>query len=144
MTSNTEILQNWYDQVWVKGDLDAIDTFFEPDLVASGIVPEMQVGRDDFRDLVTAFLAHVGEVEVKLPITVENGDWVSAFLHVHTARGDNGAPIEVTGQVMARFENGKIVEAYNQFDFVSLFEQLGLFPSDTLPICMTGQRLDWA
>ncbi len=45
---------------------------------------------------------------------------------------------------MARFKGGKMVEAYNQFDFISLFEQLGQLPQDTLPICMTGQQLDWA
>lgn len=142
-TTNAEILKDWYDQVWVHGDIDAIDKFFVPDLVATGIVPEMQMGRDDFQDLVMAFRAHVGDIDVQLPKTVENGDWLAAFLHVNTTRADNGAPIVVTGQVMARFDDGKIVEAYNQFDFVSLFEQLGQLPEDTIPVAMTGQRLDW-
>jgi predicted ester cyclase len=139
-----EFLKSWYEEIWIKGNVDAVDQFFEPESIASGIVPEMQMGRDDFGDLVSAFLMHVENVDVKIPIMVEEGDWLSAFLHVHMQRGDNGAPVEVTGQVMARFANGKIVEAYNQFDFVSLFEQLGQFPEDTIPICMTGQRLDWA
>ncbi|WP_146343937.1 ester cyclase [Phaeobacter marinintestinus] len=144
MTTKTDLLQRWYDEVWVHGNLDAIDKFFVPDLVATGIVPEMQMGRDDFQDLVVAFRAHVGEIDVRLPKTVEHDDWLAAFLHVHTTRADNGAPIEVTGQVMARFEGDQIVEAYNQFDFVSLFEQLGQLPEDTIPICMTGQQLEWA
>lgn len=144
MTSKAEMLQRWYDEVWVRGNLNAIEEFYVPNIVASGIVPEMQVGLDDFRDLVAAFRAHVGEIDVKLPITTEQDDWLSAFLHVHTTRADNGAPIEVTGQVMVRFEDDKIVEAYNQFDFISLFEQLGQLPEDTIPICMTGQQLAWA
>ena len=142
--TKSELLKEWYDRVWVHGDLEAIDQFFDPDTMAEGIIPEMQVGVDDFRDLVTAFRYHVGDIDVKLPKTVENGDWVAAMLHVHTSRADNGAPIEVTGQVMARFKNDKVVEAYNQFDFISLFEQLGQLPEDTLPICMTGQQLAWA
>ncbi|SLN39362.1 SnoaL-like polyketide cyclase [Falsiruegeria litorea R37] len=142
--TKSELLKEWYDRVWVHGDLEAIDQFFDPDTMAEGIIPEMQVGVDDFRDLVTAFRFHVGDIDVKLPKTVENGDWVAAMLHVHTSRADNGAPIEVTGQVMARFKDDKVVEAYNQFDFISLFEQLGQLPEDTLPICMTGQQLSWA
>lgn len=142
--TKSELLKEWYDQVWVHGDLEAIDQFFDPDTMAEGIIPEMQVGVDDFRDLVTAFRYHVGKIDVKLPKTIENGDWVAAMLHVHTSRADNGAPIEVTGQVMARFKDDKVVEAYNQFDFISLFEQLGQLPEDTLPICMTGQQLAWA
>ncbi|WP_372574480.1 ester cyclase [Ruegeria jejuensis] len=142
--TKSDILKQWYDRVWVQGDLDAIDQFFAPETAAEGIIPEMQVGADDFRDLVTAFRFHVGDIRVDMPKTIENGDWVAAILHVNTSRADNGAPIEVTGQVMARFKDDKVVEAYNQFDFVSLFEQLGQFPADTLPVCMTGQQLDWA
>ena len=140
----SQLLKEWYDQVWVHGDLDAIDKFFDPSAMAEGIIPEMQVGPDDFRELVMAFHHHVGEIKVTLPKTIEDDEWVSAILHVHTSRADNGAPIEVTGQVMARFSGDKLVEAYNQFDFISLFEQLGQLPEDSLPICMTGQKLEWA
>lgn len=140
----SQLLKEWYDQVWVHGDLEAIDRFFDPSAMAEGIIPEMQVGPDDFRELVMAFRHHVGDIKVELPKTIEDEEWVSAILHVHTSRADNGAPIEVTGQVMARFAEGKLVEAYNQFDFISLFEQLGQLPEDSLPICMTGQKLEWA
>lgn len=138
------LLKNWYEQVWEQGNVDMIDTFFGADTMAEGLIPEMQVGPDDFREFVSAFRYHLGDIRVELPKIIENGDWLSAILHVHTSRADNGAPIEVTGQTMVRVKDGKIVEAYNQFDLISLFEQLGQMPEDTLPVCMTGQRLDWA
>ncbi len=141
--TNSDILRAWYSEVWEKGNTDAIGQFFAPDTVAKGLIPEMQVGAEDFRDLVMAFRHILGDIKVDLPKTIENDDWVSAILHVSTSRADNGAPLKVTGQVMARFKDQMIVETYNQFDFVSLFEQLGQFPQDTLPVCMTGQRLDW-
>lgn len=142
--SHADILRNWYAEVWENGNTDAIDQFFAPDTMAEGLVPEMQVGADDFRDLVVAFRHVLGDIKVELPKIIEDGDWVSAILHVRTARADNGAPLQATGSVVARFKDGRMVEAYNQFDFISLFEQLGQFPQDTLPVCMTGQRLDWA
>lgn len=142
--TKSELLREWYDQVWVQGNLDAIDQFFDPGAMAEGIIPEMQVGPEDFREMVIAFRHHVGEIKIDIPNMIENDEWVASILHVHTSRADNGAPIEVTGQVMVRFKDNKLVEAYNQFDFISLFEQLGQLPEDTLPICMTGQRLEWA
>ncbi|WP_209596170.1 ester cyclase [Ruegeria sp. HKCCSP351] len=142
--TNSEILRSWYSEVWENGNTEAIDQFFAPETMAEGLIPEMQVGADDFRDLVTAFRHVLGDIKVDLPKIIENGDWVSAILHVQTCRADNGAPLEVTSQVMARFKNNKMVEAYNHFDFISFFEEMGQFPADTLPVCMTGQRLDWA
>ncbi len=142
--TNSDRLRAWYAEVWEQGNTEAIDQFFAPETMAEGLIPEMQVGADDFRDLVSAFRHVLGDIKVELPKIIENGDWVSGILHVRTFRADNGAPLEVTGQVMARFKGDKMVEAYNQFDFISLFEQLGQFPQDTLPVCMTGQRLDWA
>jgi len=141
--TKTELLRRWYEEVWENGNLDVIGDFFDPGTIAQGVVPEMQMGVDDFRDLVMAFQAHVGAFKVDMLKAIEADDWVAAMIRVQTTRADNGAPIEVTGQVMTRFENGKMVEAYNQMDYVTLLEQLGLFPAETLPICMTGQRLDW-
>ncbi|WP_299660152.1 ester cyclase [uncultured Ruegeria sp.] len=142
--TNAEMLRTWYSEVWEQGNTDAIEQFFTPDITTEGLIPEMQMDGDDFRDLVTAFRHILGEITVEMPKIMESGDWVSAFIHLKTFRADNGAPVTATGQVMARFKGEQMVEAYNQFDFVSLFEQLGQFPQDTLPVCMTGQRLDWA
>ncbi len=138
-----ELLQLWYDEIWGKGNLDMIDELFRPDSVATGIMPEMRLGPQDFRDLIFAVRQLVGDIRVSLPIAIEQGDWLSALIMVHTCRNDSGAPMVVTGQVIARFEGERMVETYNQFDFMSFFEQLGQFPPDTLPVCMAGQRLDW-
>ncbi|WP_170760531.1 ester cyclase [Ruegeria lacuscaerulensis] len=142
--SHADVLREWYSEVWENGDTDAIDQYFAPDTMAEGLIPEMQVGADDFRDLVMAFRHILGDIHVELPKIMEDGDWVSAIIHLKTTRADNGAPLEAAGSVIARIRDGRMVEAYNQFDFISLFEQLGQFPQDTLPVCMTGQRLDWA
>ncbi len=140
----SELLQQWYDQVWTNGNLDAIDRLFAPETRANGVIPEFQMDRSDFRDLVAACRQHFGKIRFDLLRTIENGDWLAAALRLRTTRADTGAPIEATGQIMARFQGDRMVETHNHFDFVSLFEQLGQFPPDTLPICLTGQRLTWA
>jgi len=142
--SHADVLREWYSEVWENGNTDAIDQYFAPDTMAEGLIPEMQVGADEFRDLVMAFRHILGDIHVELPKVIEDDDWVSAIIHLKTTRADNGAPLEAAGSVIARIRDGRMVEAYNQFDFISLFEQLGQLPQDTLPVCMTGQRLDWA
>lgn len=142
--SHADLLRNWFAEVWENGKTDVIDQYFAPETMAQGLIPEMQVGADDFKDLVTAFRHVLGDIKVELPKILEDGDWVSAIVHLKTTRADNGAPLQATGSVIARVRDNRVVEVYNQFDFISLFEQLGQFPKDTLPVCMTGQRLDWA
>jgi predicted ester cyclase len=42
------------------------------------------------------------------------------------------SPVEITGMVIVRIENGKIVEAWNNFDFMTLYTQVGLVPKPGL------------
>jgi len=142
--TKTELLQRWFDEVWFRGNLAAIDEMFVPSSEANGILPDMEMGPDEFRELVEVMREHVGDIKVTMHKTIESGDWLAALVRARMTRTDNGAPVEITGQVIARFAGDRMVEAYNQFDMISLFEQLGQFPPHTLPVCMTGQSLTWA
>lgn len=140
----SDILQLWYDEVWSKGNLKAIDEILGEDVVAQGIIPALGVTRDDFSNLVIAIRNLLGPIKVELKQTVEQGDWLAARYVVDTVSDDGGKTVHVSGQVMARFSQGQIVESFYQFDFFSLFQQLGQLPPDSLPVCLTSQRLDWA
>ena len=35
------------------------------------------------------------------------------------------SPVEFTGMTIVRIENGKIVEAWNNFDFMTMYKQIG-------------------
>ncbi len=142
--TNSEILQRWYDEVWTNGNLDAIDEMLGVDVEAQGIIPALGISRREFSDLVEAIRGLLGPIKVELAQTVEQGDWLAARTSIDTEVPETGRPIHVSGHVMARFENGQIVESFYQFDFFSFFEQLGQLPPDSLPICLTGQKLDWA
>ena len=47
----------------------------------------------------------------------------------HTGEGigitPTDKPVEFTGMTMVRVKDGKIVEAWNNFDFMAMFQQLG-------------------
>ncbi|MEQ9693198.1 nuclear transport factor 2 family protein [Shimia sp. SDUM112013] len=136
-----EILSEWYRRVWIEGDLDAIDELFSPDTQAAGLVPEMQVGPDDFRELVPMFLDMVEDPHVSLDKVMEDGDWASALYSMRVTDSATGKPVIGSGQLFARFEGDKMVETYNSFDFMSFFEQVGLLPEQCLALCLTGQKI---
>lgn len=142
--TKTELFKNWCDEVWRKRNLDAIDEFLVPSTVTEGVVPHMEMGPKEFRELAAVVLHHVGPVEPVILHSVEQDDWLAAMFRFETSRADNGAPVEVPGNVFLRFEGDRMVEAYNLLDYLAFFEQLGLMPPDTLTICLTGHRLDWA
>lgn len=139
--TNLEILREWYRRVWLEGDLTAIDEFFATSAGAEGIMADGQVGAEDFRAFVPAILAHVRDPSFEIVRSIETDDWVWAQLSVRAVTAHGLDPITVTGQVACRIEDGRIVEAYNSFDFIPFFEQAGLLPADAFLLLLSGQRL---
>ena len=138
-----EILQSWYDEVWSKGNLDVIDHLLVPNITANGVLTSIGLTREEFRDLVVAVRGLLQSINVTLKQTVEQGDWLAALTEIQAKRDDNGEPVSISSQVMVRFEGNRLAETHYQFDFFTMFEQLGQLPTDSLPICLTGQRLVW-
>jgi ketosteroid isomerase-like protein len=139
--TKAQILQDWFIQVWVNGDLDAIERYLAPDMQAAGVMPDMNLEPEDFRVMVEAMTAQVTDLTFGFEHAIEQGDWVSALMSVKAKAADTGNPIHITGQIMARFEGDKIVEAYNHYDFIALFEQLDRLPEGTVGRCLMGEKI---
>lgn len=139
--ANTDILREWYSRVWEQGDISAIDELFVPDTLAKGIVPDMELGVDELKFLVATIQEMITPPKVRIDKLVEHGDWVAGFMTLQAETLDARTPIEVGAMVFCRFRDGRIVEAYNSFDFVGFFEQLDLLPENTIALCMSGQRI---
>ena len=140
--ANTDILREWYSRVWEQGDISAIDELFVPDTLAKGIVPDMELGVDELKFLVATIQEMITPPKVRIDKLVEQGDWVAGFMTLQAETLDARTPIEVGAMVFCRCRDGRIVEAYNSFDFVGFFEQLDLLPENTIALCMSGQRID--
>lgn len=138
--SNLDMLKNWYNKVWIEGDLDSVDEFFTPDAEAQGMM-DFMVGPEDFKALVAAMLEQIEDIEITFNRVVETGNWVWVQMSAKAKGKLTAADVEVAGQVMCRFANGKIVESYNQLDFLTLFEKLGLLPENTMALCLAGETI---
>lgn len=136
-----ELLREWYRRVWVEADPGAIDDYFAPRAGADGLMPDGQVSAEDFRALVPALLSVVRNLRIEIDRSIETEDWLWAQITVHAIHAQGMEPIRAGGQIMMRIEGTKIVEAYNAFDFITFFEQVGLLPADAFLILLSGERI---
>lgn len=139
--SHLPLLETWYRRVWQEADLSAIDEMFAPDMVEHGLVPGLSVNPEEFRAIVPALLDLVDEPRFTISRSVECDDWLTAVVQLDAVASEHGRPVAASGQVLMRVAAGRIVEVYNHFDFLSLFEQLGLLPDNTMLLCLSGDRV---
>jgi steroid delta-isomerase-like uncharacterized protein len=134
-SDNASLIRRWFDEVWNKGRAEAIDELFDEEGVAHGLADETGSslrGPSGFKPFFHKFREAFPEIEVVVEDTVSEGDKVAARCTVRGHhRGDTlgfkatDSPVEFTGIAIVRVSNGKIVEAWNNFDFMSMFQQLG-------------------
>ncbi|WP_460273760.1 ester cyclase [Celeribacter sp. ULVN23_4] len=137
-----ELLETWYDRVWVHGDLGAVAEFFDTEALASGLMSDFAAQLEDFQTLVPAVLQALRDVRITIEDAMEVGDKVWARMTLHALKAEDMTPIQISGQVMVRLRNGKIIEAHNSYDFVSYFEQMGNLPKDSVALMLAGETLN--
>jgi steroid delta-isomerase-like uncharacterized protein len=150
---NAALMRRWFDEVWNKGREEAIDELFSEEGVAHGLADETGQalrGPSGFKPFFRRFRGAFPEMEVIVEDTVSEGDKVAARCRIVGRHGGNTLgfaaterPFEFTGIAIVRIGDGKIVEAWNNFDFMSLYQQLGALrldagaaspdPDDALP-----------
>jgi steroid delta-isomerase-like uncharacterized protein len=137
------LMRRWFEEVWNKGRDEAIDELFAEEGVANGLADESGEalrGPAGFKPFFRRFREAFPEIEVTVEDTVSEGDKVAARCTVRGAhRGDSlglaatNRPVEFTGICIVRVADGKIAEAWNNFDFMSMFQQLGAPRTDAAP-----------
>jgi steroid delta-isomerase-like uncharacterized protein len=135
------IQHHWFEEVWNKGRAEVIDELLDPDVIAHGLVDragnEVR-GAADFKAFYESFRGAFPDIRVTVEDTVSEGDKIVARCRVQaTHSGDSlgfsatNKPVEFSGMCMLRVKDGKIVEAWNSFDFLTMFQQMEVlnFPS---------------
>ncbi|MEZ5426304.1 MAG: ester cyclase [Pyrinomonadaceae bacterium] len=136
MAADELFLHRWFEEVWNRGSQDAIDEMVATDVRIQGLT---DVEGNDVRGIDNFKLFHENfrNAFPDLRVTVEDvlcdGDKMAArcrIIQTHTGDGlgisPTNAPIEFSGMCIVRLENGKIAEAWNNFDFLSMYQQMGL------------------
>jgi steroid delta-isomerase-like uncharacterized protein len=131
--ANKALVRRFYEEVWVRGNLDAADEVFADDYVRHDLrATEAVPGPDGQKRIAADFRAAFPDLSFTVDLLLAEGDLVAGRW---TARGTHlGAwgGLPPTGRRMTfsainvfRFSDGKVVELWNHRDDLGLMEQLG-------------------
>lgn len=133
---NKALVRRWFEEVWNKGRAEAIDEMFDANGIAHGLSDDPAnpiKGPRDFRPFHTVFRDAFPNMEIVVEDTVAEGDKVAARCSVRAkhegeflGRAATASAVDFTGITIVRIQDGKIVEAWNNFDFMTLHRQVGL------------------
>ncbi len=134
------VVRAWFKEVWDEGNEEAIDRLMAPDAVAHGLAEDGIRGPAEFKPYFRAMRAALGDLEIEVKQTITEGDRAVAHCrvrarHVGDALGApaTNKPVEFWGMTITRVRDGQIVEGWNCFDFLSMYQQLGWVKNPPLP-----------
>jgi steroid delta-isomerase-like uncharacterized protein len=132
---NKEIVRRWFEEVWNKGRAEAIDEMFDENGIAHGLSDDPSnpiKGPTNFKPFHAVFRDAFPNMMIVIEDMVAEGDKVAARCSVRgkhegdfRGKAATQSPVEFTGMTIVRIGNGKIVEAWNNFDFMTMNRQLG-------------------
>jgi predicted ester cyclase len=134
------VVRAWFREVWDEGREDAIDRLMAADALVHGLNEAPIRGPGEFKPYFRTVRAALGDLEVRVVRTVVQGDTVAAHCHVVARHvGDafggpaTGKSVDFYGITIARVVNGRMVEGWNVFDFLRMYQQLGWIKAPVLP-----------
>ena len=117
-------LERWYDEVWNNANEDQIDELMDEQAIIHGLELEAnQKGPMAFRPFYRSFRDSFPVVNITAEPIVVTDDSEVAHCIVQATTQD-GRKITFTGISVGKFNNGKLVEAWNSFDFDTMNKQL--------------------
>lgn len=135
LEENKALVRRWFEEVWNNGRAEAIDELLAADAVVHGLADENGYalrGPADFKPFHQKFREAFPDIYVTVDDAVAEGDQVAVRCTVRGShRGDSlgfaasHKETSFTGIAIARIHDGQIVEAWNNFDFMSMYRQLG-------------------
>jgi steroid delta-isomerase-like uncharacterized protein len=132
------LVHEWFEQVWNQGRRQEIDRLMAPDAVVHGLKDpggNPVRGAAGFKPLYDAFRAALPDLRIDVEDCLRDGDTIAFRCTVrgtHTGDGLGVAAthraVEIQGMGFIRERGGQIVEAWNTFDFLELYRQIGAIP----------------
>jgi steroid delta-isomerase-like uncharacterized protein len=131
-TENKALLRRWFEEVWNRGRVEAIDELLSSDAVIHGLGADTH-GPDGFKPFHAAYRSAFPDVTLRIDEIVAEGNivalrWSGTGTHRGTGLGFDatGRRVQFSGMVFARVENGRLVEGWNNFDQLGMLQQLGV------------------
>lgn len=133
-TNNSELICRWFEEVWNKGRAEAVDEMFAADGIAHGLgEADIDVrGPAAFKPFFEKLRGAFPDFQLTIEDTISEGDkvaarWTARMTHGgdHLGLPATGRPVVVSGMSIIRIRDGQIVEGWNNWDMMSMMQQIG-------------------
>ena len=116
------LLYRWFTEVWNNEKAEMIDELMLPGTTAHGnLADEAPSGSEGFKVFYNGFKSRF-----------KDAAWILSTLyrrvimnHIKAVHIPSGKPVDFYGICMVRKSEGRIAEAWNNFDFLTMYRQLG-------------------
>jgi steroid delta-isomerase-like uncharacterized protein len=133
---NAKIAHRWFEEVWNKKRLDAIDEMADPKAVGHGQqFHDGLINLEEFRAFASHLQSAFPDLKVTIDDTIAEGDRVVLRWQLHMTHSGQflrypptNKKVNVSGITILRMANGKIVAGWDKWDQLGLLEQIGAVP----------------
>jgi limonene-1,2-epoxide hydrolase len=130
--SAEQVVRDWFHRVWHLRQPEVIDQLFVPDGQARGLGAEPVVGPKEFRAFYDLVTGAIDDTRVDLEHIMTHGPEVMFLGRLVGTDRKSRSDVNVLVAGHARVEGGKIVDATNVVDFVTLMQQMGAVSDDVV------------
>ncbi len=131
---NITVIRCYFEEVWNRGKVEMLSEFMAEKVLAYDATDSQpKVGLESVEQVVILFHAAFPDMQVSLYDLLAEDDkvvarWGLRGTHHSTFMGApaSGKMVDVTGIVIYRLENYKIVEYWGNFDTLGLMQQTGV------------------
>jgi predicted ester cyclase len=135
------IIRQWFQEVWNERREGSIDKLMAPNALVHGLATGGPIaGPEGFKPFYRLFCNAFSDLRVEVVHTLVEDDRVAAVCHVtgtHTGDALGGRPtgrrIDMWGNTVGVVRDGRIVEGWNTFDFLTMYQQIGWVKSPVIP-----------
>ncbi len=114
----------WFNEVWNNNRIEAIDEMLDENVITHGLNIDAQ-GIDAFKAFHAEFTGEFKDIQIDIELVLSEGEFEVGICSTKAVHKKSGMKVTIPGIVIAKIVNGKVVEAWNNFDFLSLYFQLG-------------------
>jgi predicted SnoaL-like aldol condensation-catalyzing enzyme len=120
---NKQVLLRWFEEVWNDGRRETIHELFAPEAILHDGQASYR-GPDEFCRFYDSLRSQFSDFRIQPIASLAEGDlvclhWSAAFRHT-----PSGKQIQITGTSVVRVQDGRFIEAWQNWDQADLAAQL--------------------
>jgi predicted SnoaL-like aldol condensation-catalyzing enzyme len=120
---NKQLVVRWFEEVWNQSRRETIPELFpENGVIHDG--PRQFRGPREFERFYDALQSQFTDFKIAPIVSLAEGELVCLHWSCAARHKDTQKRVEVTGTSVARVENGRIVEAWQNWDAAHMYTQI--------------------